>query len=145
MMQYVSTVSTQGICPIGWHLPSDTEWMTLEENLGMCSGTGSGCSGALGYRGTDEGSKLAGNEPLWTNGTLDQNANFGTSGFMGLPGGNRISNVLFINSPHGSFFWTSNENGSNAWERYLYFPDSRVYRESFRSKIHGFSVRCVQD
>ena len=35
MMQYVTTDSTQGICPKGWHLPGDEEWKTLEMYLGM--------------------------------------------------------------------------------------------------------------
>ena len=33
------------ICPAGWHVPTDAEIMTMEEFLGMCSGTASGCSG----------------------------------------------------------------------------------------------------
>ncbi|MCP4252684.1 MAG: hypothetical protein GY775_04615 [Candidatus Scalindua sp.] len=35
MMQYVTTEGTQGICPTGWHIPTDAEWKTLEMYLGM--------------------------------------------------------------------------------------------------------------
>ncbi len=91
MMQYVTTASTQGICPTGWHLPTDDEWKTIEIQLGMTQTEADG----IGWRGTDEGSKMAGNEPLWPNGNLDQNANFGTSGLRILPAGYRRSNGSF--------------------------------------------------
>jgi uncharacterized protein (TIGR02145 family) len=64
MMQYVSTESTQGICPNGWHLPSDQEWKTAERQLGMTIYQ----SNLSGWRGTDQGSKLANNKVLWIDG-----------------------------------------------------------------------------
>ena len=144
MMQYVTTEGAQGICPNGWHLPTDSEWMTLEESLGMCSGTASGCSGETGWRGTDEGSKLAGNEPLWANGNLDQNANFGMSSFEALPGGYRNTSGSFNNLFGGAYFRTSNENILNTWTRYLSFSHAQVFR-TYNNKAHGYSVRCIKD
>ena len=145
MMNFVTTEGTQGICPTGWHLPTDAEWMTLEESIGMCSGTGTGCSGSTGYRGADEGSKLACNEPLWTNGNLDQNANFGTSGFNVLPGGDRSpTNGSFYAQSTNAHLWSSSEDGSSAWKRSLSAFFMNVYRGS-SSKDYGFSVRCVKD
>ncbi len=143
-MQYVTTEGTQGICPSGWHIPTDAEWMTMEESLGMCSGTGSGCSGATGYRGTDEGSKMAGNEPLWTNGNLDQNANFGSSGFDGLPGGVGHVYGSFYALTYITYFWSSSENGSDAWSRYLDNNSAQVDR-NYYYKGYGYSLRCVRD
>lgn len=32
-MQYVTTEKAQGICPSGWHVPTDTEWYNLENFL----------------------------------------------------------------------------------------------------------------
>jgi hypothetical protein len=43
-----------------------------------------------GGRGTDEGSKLAGNSDLWSDGGLENNSEFGTSGFNGLPAGSQL-------------------------------------------------------
>ena len=40
-----------------------------------------------GYRGTDEGSKLAGSSDLWNDGVLENNSEFGTSSFNALPAG----------------------------------------------------------
>ena len=143
-MQYITTTGTQGICPSGWHLPTDAEWMTMEEFLGMCSGAGSGCSGAVALRGTDEGSKLAGNEPLWTDGNLDQNANFGTSGFAVLPGGFRSSGGWFGFLTENTNIWSSSEDGANAWFRYLDYDYTQALRFA-DNKAYGFSVRCVKD
>ena len=140
MMQYVTTEGTQGVCPTGWHLPTDTEWKTLEMELGMTQSQADG----TGKRGTDQGSQLAGNEPLWTNGNLDQNGAFGSSGFTALPGGDRFTSGSFVNQSIDAYFWSSSESGGNAWFRDLIYYSPKVYRYDF-SKSLGFSVRCVQD
>ena len=140
-MLYSTVEGTQGICPSGWHLPTDEEWKTLEMALGMTQAQ----ADATGFRGTDQGSQLAGNETLWSDGLLDQNGVFGSSGFDALPAG------LF--SPGGTFnlstyayFWTSSEigTGANARNRELYRDDPQIFRVA-GSKSKGFSVRCVQD
>jgi uncharacterized protein (TIGR02145 family) len=140
MMQYITVESSQGICPIGWHIPSDDDWKTLEMQLGMSSSDADN----TGWRGTDEGSKIAGNEPLWTNGVLDQNANFGTSGFDALPAGYRYTDGLFYEQSNSSGLWTSNEGGSGAWRRFLNSDRSRVHRYNSYN-VYGFSVRCIRD
>jgi len=140
MMQYVTTEGTQGICPAGWHLPTDAEYKTLEMQLGMSQAQ----ADATGWRGIDEGSKLAGNEPLWTDGALDQNANFGTSGFDALPVGFRFTDGSFYLLTYYAYFWSSSENGPNAWYRNLNYNNAQVNRNN-NNKAYGFSVRCVRD
>ncbi len=97
-----------------------------------------------GFRGTDQGSQLAGNEPLWTNGILDQNGAFGSSGFTALPGGFRDTSGSFDGQSSIACFWSSSESGGNAWGRFLAYHTPKVSRSSF-SESDGFSVRCVQD
>jgi len=135
-------VTTGKLCPSGWHVPSDAEWKTLEMYLGMTQAQ----ADATGWRGTDQGSKLAGNASLWTDGALDQNVNFGTSGFSALPGGYR-------NASDGSFgglgsigcWWSSTEyGGSDAWDRILHYDGANVDRND-ANKSNGFSVRCLRD
>ncbi|MGK0317568.1 MAG: hypothetical protein ACI86M_003812 [Saprospiraceae bacterium] len=140
MMQYVTTEGTQGVCPTGWHLPTDTEWKTLEMELGMTQSQADG----TGNRGTDQSSQLAGNEPLWTNGNLDQNGAFGSSGFTALPGGYRSTSGSFFTQSNYAYFWSSSESGGTAWYRTLGYNNPKVYRFDY-SKLYGFSVRCVQD
>jgi len=140
MMQYVTTEGAQGICPTGWHLPTDDEYKTLEMQLGMTQAQ----ADATGFRGTDQGSQLAGNEPLWTDGNLDQNGAFGSSGFAALPGGCRLTNGQFCNQSGFAYFWSSSESGGDAWYRLLSFNSPKVVRNVF-NKPFGFSVRCVRD
>jgi len=141
MMDYVTTNGSQGICPPGWHLPTDDEYKTLEMNLGMTQAQ----TDSTGWRGTDEGSKLAGNEVLWTDGNLDQNTNFGTSGFDALPGGNRrYTDSSFYDLAYSADFWSSSEYGSTAWYRHLYYYSTKLYQSSY-NKAYGFSVRCLRD
>ncbi len=54
MMQYSITEGAQGLCPAGWHIPTDDEWKTLEMELGMSSEQ----ANLAGYRGTNQGAQL---------------------------------------------------------------------------------------
>ena len=131
-------------CPAGWHLPSDAEWKTLEMALGMSQSE----ADDTGWRGTDEGSQLAGNSSLWNDGDLKDNSEFGTSGFLALPGGyrNDDSSGTFSNQGYKGGGWGSSaeDDGSGAYGRGLHYSFSTVYRNYF-SKSYGFSVRCVRD
>ena len=141
-MQYVTTAGTRGICPSGWHLPTDVEWMTMEEYLGMCSGTYYECSDSIGWRGTDEGGKLK--ETGTTHWASPNTGATNSSGFTGLPGGYRDTNGSFYNLTYYANFWSSLENGSGAWYRRLGYNKSQVYRSHY-SKAYGCSVRCLRD
>ncbi len=79
MMQYTTQQGTQGICPNGWHIPTDAEWCTLTQFIDPtvnCSTTGSS--------GTDVGTKMK-STTGWNSGGNGTN----TSGFTALPGGYR--------------------------------------------------------
>ncbi|MDP8201591.1 MAG: fibrobacter succinogenes major paralogous domain-containing protein, partial [Candidatus Tenebribacter burtonii] len=131
----------RGIAPEGWHVPTDEEIMELEMYLGMSASQAS----STGWRGTNEGSKLAGNADLWNDGALEENSEFGSSGFSLLPGGNRTSlNGAFTNLSFYGNFWSSTEDNSNAWFRGLTYNYTTDYRY-YISKRYGVPVRCVRD
>ena len=131
----------QGICPNGWHLPSDEEWKELEMALGMSQAEADG----TGYRGTNEGSKLAGNTSLWNGGNLENDAEFGISGFSAIPGGFRNSSGGFGNfGDTGTYRSATEDDIIGAWVRGLYYDYSNVIRYD-TGKEGGFSVRCVRD
>ena len=141
MMQYVTTEGVQGICPDGWHIPTDTEWKILEGELGMSTSD----ANITGWRGNTQGSMLAGNGYLWIDGSMDSNADFTKSGFTGLPAGYRGTNGSFSGLTDNADFWSSSEDGgTGAWDRYLYYIYAKVRRLSF-NKAFGFSVRCLRD
>lgn len=132
----------QGICPEGFHMPTDDEWVELEMVLGMSFGEAYDSS----WRGTDQGSQLAGNADLWNSGELVNNPAFGTSGFLALPGGDceDINEDYFGIGSHG-FFWSGTESdGDHAWGRELGDSYSEIYRYYYY-KRNGFSVRCVSN
>lgn len=139
MMQYVTTPGIQGISPSGWHIPSDVEWMTMEEALGMCTGTGAGCSGANGFRGTDEGDQLK------TFADCFGGSNCANSGFEALLAGFRGSDGVFYNSVSDALLWSSTQDGGpNAFSRTLLVNVASVGRGA-NNKQSGFIVRCVKD
>ncbi|MBC8192252.1 MAG: fibronectin type III domain-containing protein, partial [FCB group bacterium] len=87
LYNWYAVTDGRDIAPEGWHVPTDADWKELEMFLGMSQSE----ADATGYRGTNEGSKLAGNAGLWTDGSLENNSGFGTSGFTALPGGYRYN------------------------------------------------------
>ena len=131
----------QGVCPSGWHLPSDNEWKELEMYLGMSQAD----ADDTGPRGINEGSKLAGSSSLWFDGWLENDTAFGPSGFIALPGGGRRYIGSFGHLGYSANFWSATEHDSSvAWGRHLYYYSSKVSRYN-DNKADGFSVRCVKD
>lgn len=125
-MNHTTTAGTQGICPSGWHLPTDAEWYTLESFVdpGILPNT-------TGFRGTTAGTALK----------LG-----GSTGFDLLLGGYyRQSSSAFLDINNYGPLWTSSEsNASTAFERGPASSNGTFYRGS-SSKNDGFYVRCVRD
>ena len=130
----------QGVCPVGWHIPSDTEWKELEMFLGMSQAVADLDS----IRGTDEGGKLK--EPGTINWISPNPGASHISGFNALPGGYRnYDSGNFFNLGFAAYFWTSTESSSNgAWYRVLSNDNSGV-GHSHTYRDYGFSVRCLRD
>jgi uncharacterized protein (TIGR02145 family) len=130
------TDPVQGVCPTGWHVPSDEEWKTLEGELGMSTTDQDNTS----WRGTDEGNKLK-SATGWYNSGNGNNS----SGMNILPGGNRTHDAgLLTNLGTKSYFWTSTESGNEAYWRYMDYLEDRIHRTLY-VKSQGFSVRCLKD
>ena len=134
-------VNTGNLCPDGWHVPSDEEWKTLEMTLGMSQSE----ADEYGYyRGTNEGSKLAGNFELWPNDRLRNNSEFGESGFNALPGGSRSSEGQYTSTIYAKFWTRTNAVTDHIWGRSLIYYDPSSWR-FFYGLWNGRSVRCVKD
>jgi len=101
---------------------------------------------SIGYRGTGEGSKLAGNSSLWNSGQLENSEVFGTSGFSALPGGNCDYNTGWYSSMSSQgFFWSATDyNSTNSWRRSLFYTTPLVARYPTNNR-YGYSIRCVAD
>jgi uncharacterized protein (TIGR02145 family) len=139
MMQYVTTEGAQGICPEGWHLPSDAEWKTMEMYLGMPQED----ANRIGCRGTDEGGKL---KETGTSHWLSPNTGASnSSGFTAVGGGfSDKGTPAFYNLNAYGYFWSSSKIGSYAWHRHLFYDDAMINRFKYILTM-GYSVRCVRD
>ncbi|NLE35291.1 MAG: hypothetical protein GX622_09320 [Bacteroidales bacterium] len=129
-------------CPTGWHLPSDDEWKVLEIYLGMSQSEADEIGGL--DRGTDEGSKLAGNSSLWDPGLLKSNASFGSSGFQALPGGFLYTGSFSGTGRYGKW-WSSTLYYSRVIDRALYYSNAHSGRGDESHKEYGYSIRCIKD
>jgi uncharacterized protein (TIGR02145 family) len=121
------TGNVRGICPTGWHMPSDAEWGTLETFLGGSSVAGGALKSTSGF---------------WR---LPNAGATNSSGFSALPGGGRDTNGAFYYIRNLTHFWSSSESSTTlAFNRFLFFNDSNIYRYN-DDKSLGFSARCTQD
>lgn len=139
-MMYSRLPGSQGLCPEGWHVPSDNDWKKLEEYLGMSMAE----ANETGYRGGGSyvGTKLKPRSSLWD---VPNAREFPISGFNALPAGYRYAFGTYYYIDDFVFFWTSTEaSDAYIWYRLLSSEDSQVRRDYYYKTI-GFSVRCIQD
>lgn len=140
MMQYSTTPGVQGICPAGWHIPTDDEWKIMEGTIDGVYGVGSSMWDQSGFRGSDAGKKLK-----FTSGWYNNGNGTDANGFAALSGGYRHTDGTFVAMTNYTYFWQSTVSGTTtSWGRTLYFGEDRIGRGSY-GKTYGFSVRCVQN
>jgi uncharacterized protein (TIGR02145 family) len=126
---YYAVTDTRKICPAGFHVPSDAEWIMLENYLG-------GANYAASF--------------LKENGNSHWNSPYNTDAnnvtlFRALPGGYRNTTGTFFYLKDYGFWWSSTEGDiSNVWVRSMYTQSSQISRLSF-AKRFGASVRCIKD
>jgi uncharacterized protein (TIGR02145 family) len=130
----------RGVCPDGFHVPSNKEWMELVRHLGLTFEFDD-----FGDIGTDQGSQLAGNADLWNSGCLKKTSVFGSSGFNALPGGYR--GFCGSYSTIGSFglFWSSTASFSSVAWLYTFNCNDLSVGKSSEYMRSGYSIRCVKD
>jgi len=115
----------RGLAPEGWHIPSNSNWALLSENL--------------------SGEDRAGNQIKSSSGWSENGNGTNSSGFLGLPGGARNGDGDFSSVGNYGYWWSASENDEkNAWYRRLSGFSSSLNRYD-TSKKYGFSVRCVRD
>lgn len=132
---------SRGLCPSGWHVPTESEWVLLEQFLGLAPATAS----QIGWRGVNEGDQLK-SQSGWNFG----NGNNAT-GYTGLPAGARSQSTGgYVDLGLAGNWWSSSDTSSiQAWRRGLnsYYPSqlpgSILRRSNF--KYHGQSIRCIKD
>ncbi len=134
LYNWYTTVDTRGLCPTGWHVPSDCEWMYLEGRLGMSNAQ----QQIVGWRGSIASSLKS--QTFWTNGN-------NSSGFNALPSGLKHADGNFNYLGNGEHWWSVSEFSSTySWFRNVYYGSSGMNRDkSGYSKNTGMGIRCVKD
>ena len=121
-------VNTGNLCPTGWHVPSDAEWIVLSDNLGGVVTAGGKLkeTGLAHWKGPNAG---ATNE----------------SGFTALPGGYRVGDGAFICIGDLGYWWTSSGESDTYGDGWALSYYNGIAFTSMWHKESGFSVRCVKD
>jgi uncharacterized protein (TIGR02145 family) len=128
MMNYSTTPFAKGICPTGWHIPSDDELIVLTTFLG--------------------GESVAGGKMKESGTTHWNSPNTGatnSSGLTALGDGFRDTNGSFDNQGIRGYWWTSSQyNASESWRRRLAYNSAQATHDTYYKSV-GFSVRCLKD
>ena len=114
----------RGICPQGWHIPSDAEWTALTNFVGSNAGTKlKSKSGWSSGNGTDD------------------------FGFSALPGGIGGSDGSFYYVGYEGFWWSASErDATGADYRYMsYILNNVESNQPGSHKSNLLSVRCIKD
>ena len=114
----------RGVCPNGWHVPTDADFSELVEFLG------GSLVAALPMKSSPS------DEPAW-DGT-------NASGFSGLAGGSRTIGGEFNAVDSFGYHWSVTSTGTAAWSRRMSSGNAGVSRLSSSLRL-GLSVRCVQN
>ena len=133
----------QGICPTGWHVPSDAEWLQLINYVSSrsqyrCSNNSENIAKALaGTTGWNSSTNTCavGNTPSQNNAT----------GFSALPAGGYYGS--YVSPGSNAYFWSATESGSSSSMAYIYNlnTNSAYVDRDDNSKMGAYSVRCVKD
>jgi uncharacterized protein (TIGR02145 family) len=119
----------KNICPTGWHVPMDAEWLTLTTGLGGESVAG----GKMKSVGT----------AYWSSQSAGTD---NSSGFSALPGGARNNDGSFTSIRGLAHFWSTTEDSSNGGAYLLLFDSySGAPHDRYTPKSAGHSVRCLKD
>jgi len=129
MMHYTSSSGSHGICPVGFHIPTDNEWTLITEFL--------------------EGWEVAGGnlkEIGYLHWSPPNSGATNLSGFTAIPGGMRHSSMIFTSQSIVSIFWSSSLGATfYPWTRDLHFNTPNIMRSSSTDKSYGCSVRCLKN
>ncbi|MFA4942332.1 MAG: FISUMP domain-containing protein [Patescibacteria group bacterium] len=138
-MQYTEASGAQGICPTGWHIPTDTEQNTLDQYLNdtTCNASRAGTFGC-----SAAGSKLK--EAGTSHWTAPNTGATNSSGFTALPAGYREADGSFVVQGIYGSLWSSSISETNSWCRYLDSGSTTVLRRA-DNQAFGFSIRCLKD
>jgi uncharacterized protein (TIGR02145 family) len=133
LYNWYAVMNSNGLCPAGWHVPSDAEWTTLSDYLGGENVAG----GKLKSTRTDPDP-----HPRWNSPNVGATNETNWSGY---PGGYRDYYGMYLSFGERGFWWTSTEGVDYVWSRIMFYDDPSLSSNSEFWEFYGLSVRCVLD
>jgi uncharacterized protein (TIGR02145 family) len=141
LYNWYAVSDSRGLCPTGWHVPSDDDWSALINYLDPNAAGGDTFPNVAGGKMKSTGT-LENGDGLWSS-PNEQATN--ESGFTGFPGGYRDTDGTCHYIGNNGYWWSTTERSSSyAWYRNLHYGNSVVNRHNVFEHA-GFSVRCVRD
>ena len=137
-MDNSETERSRGLCPAGFHIPSDCEWMYLEHGQGMSI---SEQNKSNVWRANADVNQGTPGYKLRSQGTGQTNA----SGFSGLLAGYRLTNGAFLARSSSGYWWSSSATGATTASLRGLTTGYRGVGRNGNNKAYGFSVRCLKD
>jgi uncharacterized protein (TIGR02145 family) len=140
LYNHYAVMDTRGLCPTGWHVPTDGEWNQLVKYLDPNADTI--CSGCVQSGIAGGALKSAATQPTpgdWNSPNMGAS---NSSGFTAVPGGQRHLGFFFHLGNYGDW-WTSSNSQAFAWNRYMGY-NLGVGRD-YKNRTDGFSIRCLKD
>lgn len=128
LMQYVTTAGSQGLCPNGWHIPTDGEWQNMLVAAGVNSVTG---VGANKLKQVGEGFATGAGTDL--------------SGFSAKAAGDRDAFGIFYGLTYRFIFWTSSQSNPGSAYHYTIWAEKDTIEHLNTQKMTGLSCRCVKN
>jgi uncharacterized protein (TIGR02145 family) len=126
LYNWYAITNPSNICPVGWHIPTDSEWVVLINYLGGDSIAGAALKSTASW-------------------SLPNTNATNSSGFNGLATGYRYYNGGFADMGVLGIFWTSSSYNSNAaWYETLNYRNAELVPDIILKQA-GFSCRCVKD
>jgi uncharacterized protein (TIGR02145 family) len=139
MMEYTSTPGARGICPQGWHIPTDNEVKVLEGTADSFIAIGSPVWNTTGFRGIDAGKNLKSTYGWQGNGNGTDSYDFTV-----LPTGYWFANFFSERTVDGGM-WTSSVNVNlQPYYRGMSANVDKIARNAYDQPL-GMSVRCLKD
>ena len=133
----------QGICPSGWHVPSDAEWTQLKNYVGGVSNYQCGGSSTYIAKALASTTGWVNSNPYnYTCAVCNNQTSNNATGFNAYPAG--YWNNGFSETGESTYFWSSTVSGSSAKVRVIYNYDTMLF-SSTSSSSSGRSVRCVRN
>lgn len=128
LYNWYAVADAKGLCPTGFHVPTDDDWTTLITFAGGDAAAG----GKLKEKGTTH----------WTAPNTEANDDYE---FKALPAGRRSDEGYFWYIGTGTRWWSSTQfDETYAWSRDASYDNAGIQRD-FKTKTYGMSIRCIKD